>query len=374
MAIEIKKVETKADRKKFVNFQFELYKGQKNWVPPLKKGEIDYLDPAHNPAYKFSEAEFYIAIKDGKVVGRIGAAVNKLYNEKVGKKYVRIVKPEFIDDEEVFDALIKTVEDFGKKHGMELCHGPLGFTNLDTQGLLIEGFNELQSVASVYHLPYYKKHFERNGYEKENDWVEFRLTLDDKVINKGQRVKEIVRKRYGFETINFTSTDEMKSYAPKIFEILNDAFSVLPYVVELDKEMQEYYTAKYFDIINPKYVKAVKKEDDLVGFIIAVPSMSKAMQKANGHLFPFGIFHIMKARKENTVADLFLTGVKKKYQSDGVAVILFAEMQKAIWDNGIREFETTGVFETNKEVINNWKSFQHRLHKRRRCFVKKINL
>jgi len=372
MSIKIKEVLTNSDRKKFVNLQYELYKGQKNWVPPLKNGELHYLQPEHNPAFKYNDIKFYLAEKDGKVVGRIGAAISPAYNEKTGKKYVRIVKPEFIDDAEVVDALFKTVEDFGREKGMELCHGPLGFSNLDTQGLLIEGFDELQSIASVYHLPYYKEHFERLGYVKENDWVEFRLKLEEGVIKKGMRATELIKKRYGFETIHFTSVAEMKDKAPLVFKILNEAFAVLPYVVELNEEMQKYYIAKYFDVLNPKFVKAVKKGDEIVGFIIAVPSLSLAMQKANGHLFPFGFRHIMKARKQNNVADLFLTGVAKKNQNEGVAVILFGEMQKAIWDNGIREFETTGVFEENKEVINNWKNYEHRQHKRRRCYVKSL--
>lgn len=370
--MKIKEVKTNSDRKKFVNFQYELYKGQKNWVPPLKKGELHYLDPKHNPAFKYNEAKFYIAERNGKVVGRIGAAISPAYNKKTGKKYVRIVKPEFIDDKEVFDALIKKVEDFGRERQMELCHGPLGFTNLDNQGLLIEGFDELQSIASVYHLPYYKEHFERLGYEKENDWVEFRLKLTEDVIKKGVRVSEIIKKRYGFETLHFSSSDQMKQYANDIFKILNEAFSVLPYVVELNEEMRNYYINKYFDVLKPEFVKVLRKDDEIVGFIIAVPSMSLAMQKANGHLFPFGIIHLMKARKHNDVADLFLTAVAKKYQNTGVAVVEFAEMQNALWENGIREMETTGVFEQNKEVINNWKSFEHRQHKRRRCFVKKL--
>jgi len=372
MSITIKEVKTKDDRKKFVNLQFEIYKGNKFWAPPLKNGELHYLTPEHNPAFKIADAKFFLAEKDGKVVGRIGAVINHKYNEKTGKKYVRFTKPEFFDDKEISAALIAKVEEYGKQQGMELIHGPLGFTNLDTQGLLIEGFDQLQSVASVYHHPYYKEHFETLGFEKENDWLEFQLKLSDAVLSKGIRASKMIKKRYGFETVNFESTKQMKEYAPKVFEILNEAFSVLPYVIPFDKEMEDYYVEKYFDVINPKYVKAVSKDGELVGFIIAVPSMSKAMQKANGHLFPFGIWHIMKARKKNDIADLFLTGVKKKYQNSGVAVILFAEMQNAVHQDGMDTFETTGVFGTNKEVIANWKNYEHIQHKRRRCFVKKI--
>ncbi len=372
MSVLIKEVNNKSDRKKFVNFQYQLYKGNKNFVPPLKGGELHYLDPKYNAAYKFCDAKFFIAERNGKVVGRIGAVVNHVYNKKSGKKYVRITKPEFIDDTEVFDALIAKVEEFGKAKGMELIHGPLGFTNLDTQGLLVEGFEELQSVASVYHLPYYKKHFERLNFQKENDWVEFRLKLTETPLKKANRGAALVKRRYGVETKNFSSTKEMKEFAPKVFEIINEAFSVLPYVIPFDEETEKYYVEKYFDIINPKYVKAVTKDGEIIGFVIAVPSMSKAMQKANGHLFPFGIFPLMKARKKNDTADLFLTGVTKKFQSSGIAVVLFAEMQNALFADGIKEFETTGVFETNQEVIANWKNYEHKQHKRRRCYVKNL--
>lgn len=372
MSIEIKEVITKADMKKFVNLQFTLYKGNKFWAPPLKKGELKYLDPQQNPSFKFADAKFYLAYKDGKVVGRIGSVINHDYNKKTNSKMVRFTKPEFIDDQEVFDALMNKVIEDGKAKGMDTIHGPLGFSNLDTQGLLIEGFDKLQSVASVYHLPYYKDYFEKMGFEKENDWVEFNLTLEEEVLKKAARGAALIKRRYGFETLDFTSNKELFEYAPAVFEILNEAFADLPYVVPLKKELAEYYTKKYFDILNPKFVKIVKKDDEVVGFIIAVPSMSKAMQKANGSLFPFGIFPLMKARKTNDVADLFLTGVKKKHHNAGVAVVLFSAMQNAIYENGIHNFETTGVFESNMAVISNWKSYKHVQHKRRRCYVKSL--
>lgn len=372
MSVQIKEVVTKSDMKKFVNLQFEIYKGNKFWAPPMKSDELHYLDPKANPAFKFSDAKFYIAIKDEKVVGRIGAIVNHRYNEKSGKKYVRFTKPEFTDDAEVVDALMNKVVEFGKQKGMEIVHGPLGFTNLDKQGLLVEGFEELQSIASVYHLPYYKEHFDRLGYEKENDWLEFQLKLDDEVMKKANRGSAMIQKRYGFEVMNFENVDDMKNNAHAVFDILNEAFDVLPYVVPFEKELEQYYVDKYFSVLNPKFVKAVKKDGELVGFMISVPSMSKAMQKANGSLFPFGIFALLKARKTNDLADLFLTGVLKKHQKAGVAVILFTEMQNALHANGISTFETTGVFESNNEVIANWKNYDHIQHKRRRCYVKNL--
>lgn len=372
MTIKIEEVVTKTDMKKFVNLQFELYKGNKFWTPPIKKEEIEYLNPQQNPLLKFADAKFYLAYKNNKVVGRIGAVVSHIYNKKINKKMVRFTKPEFIDDQEVFDALMNKVIDYGKEKGMDRIHGPLGFSNIDKQGLLIEGFEEIQSVASVYHLPYYKKYIEKMGFVKENDWVEFNITLEEDILKKANRGATLIKRRYGFETIDFTTTKKLFEYAPAVFEVLNEAFADLPYVVEFDTEIVKYYTKKYFDILNPKYVKIVKKDDEVIGFIIAVPSMSKAMQKASGNLFPFGIFSLIKARKKNDVAELFLIGVKKKYLNAGVGVILFSALQNTIYENGINTIETTGIFETNMAVITAWKNYKHIQHKRRRCYVKSL--
>ncbi len=372
MSVEIKEVITKSDMKEFVNLQFELYKGNKFWAPPLKSDELHYLDPEENPAFKFVNAKFFLAIRNGKAVGRIGALINKKYNEKVNKKLVRFTKIEFINDEEVFDTLMQKVIDYGKNQGMDTIHGPLGFTNLDKQGLLIEGFEELQSIASVYHLPYYKEHFDRFAFEKENDWLEFQLKVNDAVRKKASRGSAMIQKRYGFEVMHFETTAEMKKHAHQVLDILNEAFDVLPYVVPFEDELKDYYVEKYFSYLNPKFVKAVKKDGELVGFQIAVPSMSKAMQKANGSLLPFGAIAMKKAMNKNDLADLFLTGVLKKHQNAGVAVVLFSETQNALHEAGMDTLETTGVFETNKEVIANWKNYEHIQHKRRRCYVKNI--
>lgn len=373
MSLVIKEVATSSDRKKFVNFQFELYKKSPNWVPSLKSDEIKYLCEKTNPAIKYNKTKFFVAEKDGKIVGRIGAIINQQYNEKVEKKYIRFTKPEFVDDFEVSKSLISAVENYGKSEGIEYIHGPLGFTNLDTQGLLVEGFEHLQSIASVYHLPYYKDHFDKMGFEKENDWVEFRLTLNQEIIDFGMRGSGLVEKRYGFEVLKFTKSKELMPFGAPFFDAFNEAFSVLPYTSPLNDEMKKFYMNKYFNDLNPRYVRIVRKDGELVGFILPVPSLSKAFQKANGHLFPFGAYHILKAMKQNDTADFFLTGVRKKFQNSGVAVVLFAHAQKQLWDDGIRNIETTGVFESNSEVINNWKKYDHIMHKRRRCYVKKID-
>ena len=372
MSVDIIKVSTKSHYKTFAKLPFEIYKDNAYWVPPIIKDEIKSLDPTENPAMEYCESQFWLAKKDGKWMGRIGAIINPVYNEKLGEKMGRFSRLEFFDDEEVFKALMNTAVEWLKEKGMNKAHGPLGFSNLDTQGMLIEGFDHLASVASVYHLPYYKKHIESYGFEKENDWVEFRLTLGERARQKGIRGSQLIKKRYGFDVIRFNNNEEIKPYVKDIFSILNEAFVDLPYVSPFNDKMVQLYTDKYFKIINPKYVRLVKKEERIVGFIVAVPSLSEAMQKANGKLFPFGFTHVLKAMKKPKVLDFFLTGVVKDYDHAGVAVIMFAEIQDEMLSAGIDQMETTGIFETNHNVISNWKNYEHIQHKRRRCFVKEI--
>jgi hypothetical protein len=371
MSVFIREVSNKRDIKQFVNLQFELYKDSKYWVPPMKADEIKSLMPG-NPAFDFCDARFFLAFKNNKCVGRLGAIINKSYNEKVGRKFGRINRIEFTDDTEVSQKLIETATDWFKELGMEYVHGPLGFTNLDTQGLLIEGFEYLPSIASVYHLPYYKDHFERLGFEKENDWIEFHLTITEDSLNKGKRGAELVKRRYGVEVVNFTSRSELLHYNKMIFEILNDAFQFLPYVSVLNEKMIKHYSDKYFSILNPKFIKVVIKDKQPLGFFIGLPSLSKAMQKAKGSLFPFGFIHVIKALKKPEVIDMLLTGVSQQYQNAGIAVILISALQEEMMKEGITAMETTGIFETNQNVINNWKSYEHIQHKRRRCYFKEI--
>lgn len=372
MSVEIYKVETKSDYKAFAKFPFEIYKGNTYWVPPIIKDEIKSLDPKENPAMDYCDSQFWLAKKEGKIVGRIGAIINPKYIEKVGEKLGRFSRLEFIDDAEVFKALMDSAIAWLKERGMEKAHGPLGFSNLDTQGMLIEGFDHLASVASVYHMDYYQVHMDAYGFEKENDWVEFRLTLGEKVRQKALRGSKLIMKRYGFEVMKFEKTDELKPYVKDLFAILNDAFVNLPYVSTFNDKMIEMYAEKYFKVINPKYVRMVTKDGKVIGFVVAVPSLSEAMQKANGKLFPFGFTHVLKAMKNPKVLDFFLTGVVPEYDNAGVAVILFAEIQEEMMSAGIDQMETTGIFETNQNVISNWKNYEHIQHKRRRCYIKGI--
>ncbi len=372
MPIRIQEVVSAGDRKKFAGLPFVLYKGNPCWVPPMIADEIKSLDPAQNPAFAFCKAKFWLAFDGTKVVGRIGAIVNEKYNEKMGTKIGRISRAEFIDDPEVTRLLFASAESWLREQGMLTVQGPLGFTNLDTQGLLIEGFDHLQSIASVYHLPYYQDHFTALGYVKEIDWVEFRLTIEA-VPEKAAKLAEMIKQRQKVRVVHFTKTSQLKPYVPKVFKLLNAAFEELFSVVAFDDVMIDYYAKKYFDFLNPRFVKLVETENgDLAGFIVGVPSLSKAMQKANGRLFPFGFMHILKALKHPDEMDIFLTGVDPKLQGTGVPAILINELQKVILEHKIEFVETTGIFETNHKAIQHWKNYKHIQHKRRRCYTKTL--
>ena len=369
--IEIKEVISEKDRKEFVDFQFNLYKGHEFWVPPMKKDEIKQLSAETNPAFDFCDAMFWTAWKDGKCVGRIGAVINKDYNKKTGKQMGRFTRFEVINDKDVTKKLFETAENWIKKQGMIGAHGPLGFTNLDNQGLLIDGFEYLPSIASVMHYPYMQKLIEDLGYTKENDWVEYILTIEE-VPEKALRLVEIIKKRNNLEVIHLKEKSEMKLYLNDIFQLLNRAFDELPYVSPFSDRMIEGAAEKYMDILVPKYIVIIRKEGKIIAFIIGLPSLSKAMQKAGGKLFPFGFTHIMKALKNPEVMDLLLTGVDPHYQKMGLPAILISELQRSMIDNGVKYVETTGMFETNMKGATTWKNYDYIQHKRRRCFVKEF--
>lgn len=372
MNIEIKEVVEKKHFNDFVNVQFSIYKNNKFWVPPIKKDEIKALKSEFNPAFRFCKAKFWVAYKDNKCVGRIGAIINEQYNKKTGEKIGRFSRSEFINDDEVVALLFNTAENWLKNQGMTAVQGPLGFTNLDHQGMLVEGFDHLPSAASEYHLPYYQEQLVKLGYEKEIDWVEFRLFLEG-MPEKAKRGAEIVKQRSNLTVKSFTKTKELQPYSIQLFEILNEAFNELPFVVQLDKQMIDYYVNRYLMLLNPEFIKLVFDEDtNLIAFIIGLPSLSEGLQKAKGSLFPFGWYHLNKALKHPKVIDLMLTGILPKYQAKGVTAVLFYELHEVMEKYGVTEMETTGVFETNQKVIQNWKNYKHLQHKRKRCWKKNL--
>jgi hypothetical protein len=369
--VTIREVVRKKDYKDFVDFPYKLYKGNKYWIPPLKRDEMDQLLPQTNPAYKFCKAKLWTAWDNGKCVGRIAAIINENYNNKIKKKMGRFSRIEFVDDAEVSSKLFGVAEDWLREEGMEAVHGPLGFTNIDNQGLLIEGFDYLPSQASVMHFPYYQKHIEDLGYQKEEDWVEFRLKIEE-VPQKASRLADIIVKRNNLRVKHLTSKDDVGNYFQELFSLLNVAFDELPYVAGFTDEMIDHVKKKYQKVLQPTYVVLIYNDEGMVGFIVGLPSLSKAFQKAKGKLFPFGFYHILKALKHPEVIDLLLTGVDPRYQKMGLPAILISELQKTMIKDGVQYVETTGMFESNLKGATHWKNYDHIQHKRRRCFVKSL--
>ncbi|MFN4880553.1 MAG: hypothetical protein ACK5AS_09750 [Bacteroidota bacterium] len=370
MSITIRECTGASDLKTFARLPYRIYRNNRYWIPPLLQDEIKSLSAAGNPAFAQCEAAFWLAERQGRPVGRIAAIINREYNKKTGEAMGRFSRFECEQDPEAATLLLQTAEAWLRSKGMIGVHGPLGFNNLDGQGLLVEGFDQLPSIASTYHLPYYQKLIEDNGYEKENDWVEFRLTIGE-VPEKALKLNESIKLRYKLKLITFSDTKQLVPYAPKVFRLLNEAFAELPYVSPFSEEMITFYSNKYFKFLNPRFVKLIEDEQgNMVAFIVSVPSLSKAMQKANGSLFPFGWWHILQAFKKPEVADLFLTGIDPKMQGQGVPAVLITELQKTMLDNGVKYVETTGIFETNHKAITTWKNYEHIQHKRRRCYRK----
>lgn len=370
--IRIIEVQNAQHLRTFAHFPFILYKNNPNWVPYIISDEIKALKSETNPAYKFCDAKFWLAMQDNKCVGRIGAIINKLYNEKVGEEIGRFSRAEFIDHPEVSRMLFTTAEHWLKEKGMNKILGPLGFNNLDNQGMLVEGFDYLAALGSVYHMPYYQKHLKVLGYEKEIDWIEFRLKIAE-VPEKALRLNDVIQKRFGVKVISFKSKKEMMPYTSQIFSLLNDSFEELPFVSPFPQDLIDFYAEKYAGFLVPRFVKViVNEENQLVAFIVSLPSISRALQKAKGKLFPFGFYHVLRALKKPAEFELLLTGINPRLQGQGLSALLITELQKEMLKTNGRWVETTGIFETNHKAIEHWKNYEHVQHKRKRCFIKQL--
>jgi len=374
MSITLKEVTTDKELKRFVDFQYKLYDNDKYWVPPLKKEELFFLRRDKNPAFDFCEAKYWLAYKNDELVGRIAGIINHKFNNKFNKKIMRFGWIDFIDDEEVCSSLLKAVENWGKEKGMHEVHGPLGFTDMDGEGTLIEGFEEVSTLGAIYNYPYYPKLIERNGYTKDIDWIEYQVKMtSDPVPEKISRISEIALKRNKLRVLRVNKAKELLPYAREMFYLINKSYQDLYGFVELSDKQIDMYVKQYFGFIKPEYLPVVLNEkNEMVAFGITMPSLSKAFQKAKGKLFPFGFIHILKAMKNNPALDLYLTAVRPDMQDKGVNAILMNEINKLIIKNNIRVVETNRELEDNSKVQAQWRFFEHRQHKRRRCYKKVI--
>ena len=376
MSIEIKPVApTKKELKKFVQFGIDLYKGNDYFIPPLIFDEVNTLLPDKNPAFDFCKSQSFMAYRDGKPVGRITGIINSIVNERTGEKTLRFGFADFIDDDEVVDRLFGAVEAWGREQGMTSIVGPMGFSDMDHEGMLIEGFEELGTMATIYNYPYYPVHMERMGYEKEVDWMEYRMTVPDAVPDKYLRIADIVSKKYNLRTIKFTSRKKIKNqYGRALFELINEAYDGLYGYSPLTERQINYYIDMYLGILRLEDVCVIVDADDkLVAVGISIPSFSRALQKGKGKLFPFGWWHLLKALRGKTdVVDLLLIAVKPEYLSKGVNALIFADLLPGYIRNGYKYAESNPELEENASVQLQWQYFERRQHRRRRAFKKSL--
>lgn len=376
MAIEIKEIKpTRKEIKKFSMFSTNMYKDNKYYVPDLLMDNLDTFNPAKNPASEFCDSKLFMAYRDGKAVGRVAGIINRVVNEKCNEKNVRFGFIDFVDDEEVSAALMAAVEDWGRSQGMDHIVGPLGFTDMDPEGMLVEGFDQLGTMATIYNHPYYPRHIEKLGFERDTDWVEFKIAIPESIPDKMVRICEIVKKKYNVRNIKYTSSKALvKDYGQAIFRLINEAYSQLYGYSPLTPRQIDHYINMYLPVLRLENVSLIVDADNaLIGVGIAMPSMSKALQRSRGKLFPLGWYHLLKALKgKNDVVDLLLVAIKPEYQSKGVNSLLFNDLIPCFRKNGYKYAESNPELDDNQRVQLQWQYFETTQHKRRRAYKKAL--
>jgi hypothetical protein len=371
--LQIVEINSKRDIKKFAKFPLKLYKDNEYYVPAILMDEINTFLPEKNPAFEYCRTKFWLAVKDGEIVGRIAGIINDRYIEKWKNKYARFGWLDFIDDAEVSSGLIKAVEDWAKSEGMTAIHGPLGFTDMDYEGMLVEGFNELSTLATIYNYPYYPEHLEKYGYVKDTDWVEFEIKVPEKIPEIAEKISKLVQERKKVRVFQAKKSKDLLPYAHGLFKVLNDAFSGLYGFVELTPKQIDKYVKQYFSFIKTDYLKLLLDENnEVAGFLIAMPSLSRALQKSRGKLFPFGFIHLLKAMNKNKYIDLYLGAIRPDLQGKGADALLITEITRTAIKNKIISAESNIELESNYLVQSHWKHFDVRQHKRRRCYIKQL--
>lgn len=376
MSVTIKAVSSKSEMKTFVRFANRLYKGNSFYVPSMPLDDLNTLDKKKNGAFEFCEAEYYLAYKDGNVAGRVAAIINHKANESWKVRQVRFGWFDFIDDIEVSEALLNAVIDFGRSHGMTQIAGPLGFTDFDPEGMLVEGFDRLSTMALIYNHPYYPEHMKKLGYYKETGWVEYRITIPEQMPEKHVKYAEIIRKRYNL-TVRKLSRRQIRTerYGHKLFQLINETYCVLYGYSLLSEKQIDQYVDMYLSIVDTKMLTFVENDKgELVAAGISIPSLSEALQKCNGEIVPFGWWHLLKAMywKKPDTLDLLLIGIRPDYQNKGLNSLVFVDLFENYKKLGFKYAETNANLETNVKVQAMWAPFEKEQHKRRWVFAKDI--
>jgi len=369
--ITIKEMTSKKELKTYVKFPFKLYKNNNYWVPPIINEELESFDKNINPVFKHAEARFFVAIKNDEIVGRIAAIINHTEINEQNLKKMRFGWFDFIDDLEVSKMLIEKVIEIGNQQKLEFMEGPVGFSNLDKVGVLTNGFDHIGTMITWYNHPYYKTHYEKLGFTVEKEYLENKFPFKNVKSEPLQRVSSILEKRYNLIPLNFTKTKDIMPYVDKMFDLFNQSYAVLPSFVPISQLEIDYFKKKYISFINPEYIKfVVDKDDKMIAFAITMPSFSKALQKAKGKLLPFGVFHLLKAKKNNKDAIFYLIGVHPEFQSKGIHALIFNEYQKTFEKLGIETCIRTPELASNKAIAALWKNFDPVTYKKR-CTYKK---
>lgn len=373
--IEIREISTRKELETFVRFPFELYKMNPYWVPPIVKEELEMLDKDVNPVFNNALAHYFLAYKEGKVVGRIAAFINWIEVQELQKQKVRFGWFDAIDDLNVTEKLLEKVIAVGKEHQMKAIEGPMGFSNMDKAGMLIKGFEELNTMITWYNAPYYAEHLEKLQYKIQAEWVEYEIKISafQDSPEKVKRFSQLIVERYQLKILEFRSHKEILPYVDQMFDLLGKTYDKLQTYVPIQDYQIQHYKERYLPFIHPDYIKCiVDANGDLISFAITMPSFSKALKKINGKLFPFGFFHILRARYFNNRASFYLIGVRPDYQNKGITAIIFNEMQKTFNKHGVTIVETNPELVENSAIQKLWRNYEHRQHKRRATFTKSI--
>lgn len=372
--VTIKEVKTRKDLRIFAGFNEKMYRDNPNAIPDLISDEMDNFTPSKNPAYEYAKSRQFLAYKDGECVGRIGAIISDKANKKWERKRIRFTRVDFIDDYEVSAALFKAVEDWGKEEGLTEVHGPMGFCDLDQEGMLIEGFDYKGIFITIHNAPYYKDHLEKLGYTKSVDWIENRITVPDEISPFWDKLSQRVLEENELHLFVAKNRRELKKYIAQIFDVINDTAKHLYGEVDLSDAQIEKYVGQFILMVNCKYaIMVMDKNDEMIGFGLAVPSMANAVKKSKGRLLPFGWARVLHApySKPDTL-ELYLVGVRDEYKNKGVPAAIIAQEMKAAVEDGIKYAETGPMLEENIKIQSMWKRFEKVQHKRRRCWIKEI--
>ncbi len=374
--VTVCEVTTKKLLKKFVDFPNKLYRDVPQFVPAFFSDDMADWDKKKNPAFAYSEARCWLAYRQGEIVGRIGAILSHASNEKWGTKRMRFTQVDFIDDPAVSEALFAAVETWAAERGCNQVHGPLGFCDMDREGMLVEGFDKRSMFITYYNHPYYNDHLTRLGYRKDTDWIEYRVdvpSLDDPHVAKLHRIAEHVKKSRGLHIAKVRTRFHYKPYIKQVFDLANAAYAPLYGMVPLNEQQVIKYANKFIPLLDPRYTCFVlDKHEKVVAFGVSAPSMAAAMQKNRGHMAPFGWVHLLKALAKNNALDMFLIAVRPDLQGAGINAIILDHLIQNANASGIEYAETGPQLETNSKILAQWKMFSKDQHKRRRCYVKDI--